>query len=326
MDTLLSVSGLKTYFHTFKGVVKAVDDVSFNLQSGEILGLVGESGGGKSITGFSLIKLIEEPGVIESGEIIFDGKKLSEMSENEMINIRGKDISFIFQDPMTSLNPVYTIGQQMEEVLKLHTNLDKRQRRQRCIKLLKDVGISNPEKRLKNYPHQFSGGMRQRVVIAIALAVNPKLIIADEPTTALDVTIQAQILKLMVKLVRENNCALILISHDLAVVSEIANQINVMYCGKIVESGPSHLVINQSLHPYTQGLIASIPNLDDKKHLLDTIDGIVPNMFDLPKGCYFAPRCKYVQDKCKHIQPDLVNENSNHSVACHFPLSEVSYE
>lgn len=321
MDHLLKVESLRTYFHTFKGVVKAVDDVSFHLNRSEILGLVGESGGGKSITGFSLIKLIEKPGKIESGSIVFDGTELMEVSESQMAEIRGRDISFIFQDPMTSLNPVYTIGQQMEEVLKLHTNMNKQERKDRCIELLKDVGISNPESRLKNYPHQFSGGMRQRVVIAIALASKPKLIIADEPTTALDVTIQAQILKLMVKLVKENNCSLILISHDLAVVSEVADRINVMYCGKLVETGKASDVIFNSKHPYTKGLIASIPDLDEEQKYLDTIEGIVPNMFDLPKGCYFAPRCKHRQGLCNTEQPVIREIGSEHYASCHYPLN-----
>ena len=229
-NKILEVKNLRTYFHTFKGVVKAVDDVSFDLYEGEILGIVGESGGGKSITGFSLINLIEEPGVIESGSIMFEEQDLTKLSQKKMTEIRGKKISMIFQDPMTSLNPVYNIGRQLEEPLKLHTSLNKQERYERCIKLLKDVGISNPEKRMKNYPYELSGGMRQRVVIAIALASSPKIIIADEPTTALDVTIQAQILKLLKNLVIEHQCALILITHDLAVIAEMADRVNVMYC------------------------------------------------------------------------------------------------
>lgn len=241
-------------------------------------------------------------------------------SENEMNQIRGKEISMVFQDPMTSLNPVYTIGQQMEEVLLLHENLTKAQRKQRCIELLESVGISNPESRLNSYPHQFSGGMRQRVVIAIALAANPKLIIADEPTTALDVTIQAQILRLMAKLVREQGCSLMLITHDLAVVSEMADRINVMYCGKIIETGNTIDVVNNQKHPYTEGLINSIPDLDKDKNRLEAIPGIVPNMFNLPKGCNFSPRCKYCQDICMEKEPELVEVGENHYVACHFPL------
>lgn len=317
---LLEVTNLRTYFHTFKGTVKAVDDVSLYIDEGEILGIVGESGGGKSITGFSVIRLIDDPGKIESGQIIFQGEDIMKKSEKEMNQIRGKEISMVFQDPMTSLNPVYTIEEQMDEVLLLHENLTKEERKKRCIEMLKSVGISNPESRLKNYPHQFSGGMRQRVVIAIALLANPKLIIADEPTTALDVTIQAQILKLMKKLVKEKGCALMLITHDLAVVSEMADRINVMYCGKVIESGYTKDIINNFTHPYTEGLIKSIPDIDRNKKELETIPGIVPNMFDLPKGCYFSPRCKYSQDACKERTPELVEVSEKHYVACHFPL------
>ncbi len=320
MKKILEVKNLRTYFHTFKGIVKAVDNISFDIYEGEILGVVGESGGGKSISGFSVIRLIDEPGKIESGEIFFNGQDLMKKSEKEMNQIRGKEISMVFQDPMTSLNPVYTIGKQMDEMLLLHGNLNKEQRKKRCIELLEAVGISNPESRLKSYPHQFSGGMRQRVVIAIALAANPKLIIADEPTTALDVTIQAQILRLMVDLVRKQGCSLMLITHDLAVVSEIADRINVMYCGKIVESGKSNVIINSQRHPYTEGLINSIPDMDREKNRLETIQGIVPNMFDLPKGCNFSPRCKYCKDICMEKEPELVEVEENHCVACHFPL------
>ena len=316
---ILRVENLRTYFDTFKGTVKAVDDVNFTMKEGEILGIVGESGGGKSVTGFSVIRLIEEPGYIKSGVIEFDGVDLMKLNESEMNKIRGKQISMIFQDPMTSLNPVYTIGQQIEEVLMLHEDLNKDERKQRCIELLEAVGISNAESRLKSYPHQFSGGMRQRVVIAIALAANPKLIIADEPTTALDVTIQAQILKLMGKLVKEQGCSLILITHDLAVVSEMADRINVMYCGKVVETGRTKDIIFKNFHPYTEGLIRSIPDLDKSQERLDTIPGIVPNMFDLPKGCAFAPRCPYKQSKCESEVPDLQSVGEDHFVACHFP-------
>lgn len=317
---LLEVKGLRTYFHTFKGIVRAVDNVSFDIHEGEILGVVGESGGGKSITGFSIIRLIDEPGKIESGEVLFQNRDLMKLSESQMNLIRGKEISMVFQDPMTSLNPVYTIGEQMEEMLLLHENLSKQERRERCIQLLKNVGISNPESRLKNYPHQFSGGMRQRVVIAIALAAKPKLIIADEPTTALDVTIQAQILKLMKQLVKEQGCALMLITHDLAVVSEMADRVNVMYCGKIVESGYTEDIIQGYIHPYTQGLLDSIPDIEQDKDRLKTIPGIVPNMFDLPKGCNFSPRCKYCQDICLEKEPELIQAGEKHFVSCHFPI------
>ncbi|WOL39475.1 ABC transporter ATP-binding protein [Pyramidobacter sp. YE332] len=318
---LLQVKHLRTWFKTFKGTVKAVDDVSFDIRQGEVLAVVGESGGGKSVTGFSLIRLIEEPGFIESGEILFDGKDLMTLSEHEMNKLRGKDISMIFQDPMTSLNPVYTIGQQLDETLRLHTSMNTAERRRASVDLLRAVGISNPENRLKNYPHQFSGGMRQRVVIAIALAARPRLIIADEPTTALDVTIQAQILKLMTDLIRAEGCSLMLITHDLAVVSEVADRINVMYCGKIVESGAARDVIDRSAHPYTHGLISSIPDLSTEKERLDTIPGIVPNMFALPSGCYFSPRCSCAQERCRREAPQLREIAPGHCAACHFPLS-----
>lgn len=319
---ILEVKELRTYFHTFKGIVRSVDNISFDMGRGEILGVVGESGGGKSVTGFSILQLVEEPGKIETGEIIFNGEDLAKKTEAEMNLIRGNEISMIFQDPMTSLNPVYTVGQQLEEVLLIHNKeLGKAQRNQRMIELLGLVGISNPESRLKSYPHQFSGGMRQRVVIAIALASNPKLIIADEPTTALDVTIQAQILKLMKKLVRDQGCSLMLITHDLAVVSEVTDRIQVMYCGKIVETGYSNSIINEHRHPYTQGLLSSIPELDKDKLRLDTIPGIVPNMFDLPKGCYFAPRCEYSQELCLSKEPPKIQVGERHWVACHFPIA-----
>lgn len=320
---ILEVKNLRTYFHTFKGVVKAVDNISFELFEGEILGIVGESGGGKSITGFSIINMIEEPGKIETGEIIFEGKNILNYSESKMNKIRGKEISMIFQDPMTSLNPVYTIGKQLEEILILHENLSRAERRKRCIELLKSVGIPNAEKRLNNFPHEFSGGMRQRVVIAIALASNPKIIIADEPTTALDVTIQAQILRLMKKLVHENNCALLLITHDLAVIAEMADRVNVMYCGKIIESNYTKEIIRNHAHPYTEGLIGSIPGVEKDKERLSTIDGIVPNMFDLPKGCAFAPRCKYSRDICLEKEPEMEELGGMHKAACFFPIHKA---
>ena len=317
---LLQVKGLRTWFHTFRGVVRAVDDVSFDIRVGEVLAVVGESGGGKSVTGFSVIRLIDEPGRIESGEILFAGRDLMKLSEREMNRVRGKDISMVFQDAMTSLNPVYTIGQQIDEVLRLHTSMGRADRRRASVELLRSVGISNPEGRLGSYPHQFSGGMRQRVVIAIALAARPRLIIADEPTTALDVTVQAQILRLMTNLIHAEGCSLMLITHDLAVVSEIADRINVMYCGRIVESGPARAVIDGSLHPYTLGLIDSIPDLNREQGRFKTIPGIVPNMFDLPRGCRFSPRCERAQDLCRTSAPDLRELEPGHCVACHFPI------
>lgn len=319
-EKILEVKNLKTYFHTFKGVVKAVDGVDFRLEKGKTLGIVGESGGGKSVTGFSLIKLIEEPGEIVEGEIFFNGEDLMNKNERDMEKIRGKDISMIFQDPMTSLNPLFTIKRQMDEVLKLHTNLNEKERLNKSIELLKSVGIPNPEDRVKSYPHELSGGMRQRVIIATSMAANPQLIIADEPTTALDVTIQAQILRLLKELVQKNNNSLILITHDLAVVSEMSDDIIVMYCGRIVEQGKTKEIVNNSYHPYTKGLLNSIPRFRSDKARLDTIEGIVPNMFDLPKGCKFAPRCKYKQEKCEKIEPKKREITEGHYAACHFPL------
>ncbi|NLD16975.1 MAG: ABC transporter ATP-binding protein [Tissierellia bacterium] len=320
-EKILEVKNLKTHFHTFKGTVKAVDGVEFSLEKGNILGIVGESGGGKSVTGFSLIRLIDSPGEIVDGEIIFYGEDLLKKTDREIEKIRGKDISMIFQDPMTSLNPLFTIQEQIEEVLKLHSNLNDKERRLRCIELLKSVGIPNAEDRLKSYPHELSGGMRQRVIIAISIALNPKLIIADEPTTALDVTIQAQILKLLKELVQKHGNSLILITHDLAVVSEMTDEIIVMYCGKIVEQGKTDEVIEQSYHPYTEGLLNSIPRFREEKEHLDTIEGIVPNMFELPKGCYFAPRCKYKNEICELEQPEKREISPKHYAACHFPLN-----
>ena len=319
--TLLQVEHLRTYFHTFRGVVKAVDDVSFSLDEGQVLGIVGESGSGKSVTSFSILKLIESPGVVQSEHIYFNGEDISRKSEKEMMKIRGKDISMVFQDPMTSLNPLYTIEKQITEMLDLHQKgMSKKEKRERCIELLRMVGIPNPEDRLKSYPHQFSGGMRQRVIIAIALAANPKLIIADEPTTALDVTIQAQILKLMDRLVKEQNASLILITHDLAVVSQMADRIIVMYCGKIVESGSRDDVIRRASHPYTVGLLNSIPRMAEEQERLESIPGMVPSMLDLPNGCYFAPRCKYCQEICRTQAPTEQSVGDGHVVYCHFPL------
>ena len=319
--TLLQVENLRTYFHTFRGVVKAVDGISFSLDEGQVLGIVGESGSGKSVTSFSVLKLVESPGVVESDHIYFQGEDIGAKSEKEMMKIRGKDISMVFQDPMTSLNPLYTIEKQITEMLDLHQRgMTKKQKRERCVELLRMVGIPNPESRLKSYPHQFSGGMRQRVIIAIALAAAPKLIIADEPTTALDVTIQAQILKLMERLVREQDASLILITHDLAVVSQMADRILVMYCGKIVESGSRDDIIHRSAHPYTAGLLRSIPRMGEEQRRLDSIPGMVPSMLDLPQGCCFAPRCKYCRELCRVKMPEDHQTAEGHTVCCHYPL------
>lgn len=319
-ETLLSVRGLKTWFHTFGGVVKAVDGVSFDLAQGEILGLVGESGGGKSMVGFSIMGLIDKPGRIEAGEILFEGRDLTTFSEAELQSVRGKQIAMIFQDPMTALNPLYTIGNQLEEMLTLHTDMDARARRARCIEMLGEVGIPQPEQRLDNYPHQFSGGMRQRVVIAIAMIAGPKLLIADEPTTALDVTIQAQLLRLMKGQVQQRQTSLILITHDLAAVSQMADRIVVLYCGRIVEIGLTAALIGQPRHPYTRGLLDSIPAHVAGRRRLSQIPGTVPDIRNLPPGCSFAPRCPRAQALCRTDMPMLTMSGDRHAVACHFPL------
>ena len=320
-EYLLEVKNLKTCFELFRGTVKAVDGVDFTLKTGEILGIVGESGGGKSVTGFSLLGLIDAPGRITGGEILFRGEDLLKKSEEEMRRIRGKEISMIFQDPMTSLNPLQTIGRQIDEMLALHTDLSSAGRRARILELLNEVGIPTPEDRLDCYPHQFSGGMRQRVVIAIALAANPRLIIADEPTTALDVTVQAQILKLMENLVKKFGSALILVTHDLAVVSEMTHRVVVMYCGKIVEEAPTAELIRAPRHPYTKGLLGSIPRITGvRTPRLPQIPGMAPHLFDLPKGCSFAPRCGYATERCREEVPAMRELSAGRRAACHNPV------
>ena len=323
-EYLLEVKNLKTCFELFRGTVKAVDGVDFTLKEGEILGIVGESGGGKSVTGFSLLGLIDPPGRVAGGEVLFRGEDLLKKSEEEMRRIRGKEISMIFQDPMTSLNPLQTIGAQIDEMLALHTDLSSAERKQRILDLLTEVGIPNPADRIHNYPHQFSGGMRQRVVIAIALAVNPRLIIADEPTTALDVTVQAQILKLMENLVQKFGSALILITHDLAVVSEMTHRVAVMYCGKTVEEGPTKDLIANPHHPYTRGLLESIPKMTGvRTPRLPQISGMVPSLFDLPKGCSFAPRCAFATERCLREVPEMRLLSPGRKAACHNPVGRI---
>jgi peptide/nickel transport system ATP-binding protein/oligopeptide transport system ATP-binding protein len=322
-ETLLDIRGLKTHFHTFGGLVKAVDGVSFDVRKGEVVGLVGESGGGKSVIGFSILRLIDPPGRIEAGEILFDGEDLTKKSEDEIRAVRGGEIAMVFQDPMTSLNPVYTIGRQMDEMLQLHTELDEPARRARCIRILEDVGISEAESRLDAYPHQFSGGMRQRVVIAIALLAGSRLIIADEPTTALDVTVQSQILKLMRRQISERGAAMILVTHDLAVVSEMADRIVVLYCGRVVERGRTEDVITHPAHPYTRGLLDSIPRITDRQHRLRQIPGTVPDIRELGSGCSFRERCFRAQPLCAEKTPELAPVRHTLDAACHFPLEET---
>ncbi|MGJ8573280.1 MAG: ABC transporter ATP-binding protein [Hoeflea sp.] len=317
---LLQVRDLRTYFHTFAGTVKAVDAVSFEIGAGEIMGLVGESGGGKSVVGFSILGLIDEPGKIESGEILLEGEDLAKAGEARLREIRGRQISMVFQDPMTSLNPLHTIGRQMDEMLRLHTALDAPARHSACVEMLESVGISQAAERLKAYPHQFSGGMRQRVVIAIAMLAQPRLIIADEPTTALDVTIQSQILKLMRQQIAQKGASMILITHDLAVVSEMADHITVLYCGKVVERGATRDIIETPSHPYTRGLIDSIPDPANRHDRLRQIPGSVPDIRNLPKGCNFRDRCFRAQALCAEKEPELAPQHGTLSAACHFPL------
>jgi oligopeptide/dipeptide ABC transporter ATP-binding protein len=314
-STVLKVEDLKTYFFTRKGVVKAVDGVGFTLGPGQIMGLVGESGAGKSMTGFSILGLIDPPGRIVSGKIIFQGEDLIAKPVSELEKIRGNRISMVFQDPQTSLDPVFTIGYQITESLIVHHDLSRAQARKRAEQLLRTVGIPSPAQRLKDYPHQFSGGMRQRVGIAIAMASDPALIIADEPTTALDVTIQAQVLTLMRRLVRQKGAALILITHDISLVGQFCDCIGVMYAGRLVEKGAKEDVITRPLHPYTQGLIASIPGRQERRRRLRQIPGMMPNLIGLPDGCPFLPRCDQAGEDCRQ-RPVLSEVAPGHEVAC----------
>ena len=302
MPHLLEVKNLRTQFATRAGLVRAVDDVSFYLDRGELLGLVGESGCGKSMTALSIMRLIAPPGRIVDGEVLFDGKDLLKLSDAEMRQMRGDDIAMIFQDPMTSLNPVFTVGEQIAEALRLHRKLSRKEARAATIEAMREVAIPDPARRLDDYPHQLSGGMRQRVMIAMALACNPKLLIADEPTTALDVTIQAQILELLNELRKQRELAVLLITHDLGVVAEVADRVAVMYTGRIVEESPVEELFARPKHPYTEGLLRSVPKLTAadaiKKERLETIEGVVPNPTDLPPGCHFAPRCPHRMPRC----------------------------
>lgn len=312
---VLQVRGLKTYFFTRKGVVKAVDDVSFSLGKGEILGLVGESGAGKSITGFSILGLIDPPGRIVGGQVLFEGEDLRAKTEMEMQRLRGNRIAMVFQDPQTSLDPVFSIGYQIGEALRIHHAMSRAQAEAKAAELLTAVGIASPRERLRDYPHQFSGGMRQRVVISIAMASNPSLLIADEPSTALDVTIQAQVLTLMRRLVLEHDTAMILITHDIALVGQFCDTVCVMYAGNLVEKGPKEAVIRNPLHPYTSGLIRSIPGSQDRRKRLEQIPGMMPNLVDLPPGCPFRPRCACATEGCE-AQLGLVEAEPNHFAAC----------
>ncbi|HEY8412393.1 MAG TPA: ABC transporter ATP-binding protein [Pyrinomonadaceae bacterium] len=302
MSHLLEVKNLSTHFPTRAGLVRAVDDVSFYLDRGELLGLVGESGCGKSMTALSVMRLIAPPGKIVGGEILFDGQDLLQLSDAEMRRMRGDDIAMIFQDPMTSLNPVFTVGEQIGEALRLHRKMSHKEARLATVEAMREVSIPDPARRLDDYPHQLSGGMRQRIMIAMALACNPKLLIADEPTTALDVTIQAQILELLDELRKQRELAVLLITHDLGVVAEVADRVAVMYTGRIVEESPVDELFARPKHPYTEGLLRSVPKLTGedviKKERLETIEGVVPSPTDLPPGCHFAPRCPHRMPRC----------------------------
>jgi oligopeptide/dipeptide ABC transporter ATP-binding protein len=313
---ILQVSNLKTYFHTEDGIVKAVDGVDIYVHPGEIMGLVGESGCGKSVTSLSIMRLISAPGKVEAGEILFDGSDLLKLTENEMNHVRGNRISMIFQQPQSALNPVFDVGDQIGEVLNIHQDFGKEAGYKRAVELLKMVGIPDAERRVDAYPHELSGGMAQRVMIAMALACLPELLIADEPTTALDVTIQAQILDLMRDMNEKMNTAIILITHDLGVIADMVSRVAVMYAGKIVEHTSINDLFAEPLHPYTQGLIGSIPILGRKKRRLDVIPGVVPNLINLPKGCVFASRCSHKFDKCEQEMPELKTQKPGHEVRC----------
>ena len=314
---LLEVQNLSIHFSTEEGMIRAVENASFEIYPGEILGLVGESGCGKSVTGLSLLRLIPiPPGRIVTGEILFDGRNLLNVEEKEMEKVRGNDISMIFQEPMTSLNPVFTIGDQIMEAIILHQGLDKTEARKRAVEMLDRVKIPSPEKRIDSYPHQLSGGMRQRAMIAMALSCQPKLLIADEPTTALDVTIQAQVLQLLKEIQREMGMSVMLITHDLGVVAEIADRVAVMYAGRIFEYGPIEAIFGKMRNPYTRGLMHSIPQLGEKKNRLNAIAGQVPDPMDLPVGCKFHPRCDLMIEDCKKEEPALFQVNGDHFSRC----------
>ena len=313
---LLEIIDLYTFFDTKRGTVKAVNNVSYTVEEGKTLGVVGESGSGKSVSAMSILRLLDGNGYIAGGEILFNGVDLTKLPLSEMYKIRGNDISVIFQEPMTSLNPVFSIEQQLSEPFIIHQGLSKKEAAEKSVDLLREVKIPNPEIVAKQYPHQLSGGMRQRVMIAMALACNPKLLIADEPTTALDVTIQAQILKLMNDLKEKTGTSIMLITHDLGVVAQMADHVNVMYAGKVVESAPVFEIFKNPKHPYTVGLMSSMPSLNSGSKRLSTIEGNVPNPINLPKGCYFADRCPKAMPKCRESQPHDVKVGSRHHVSC----------
>ncbi|SFD87888.1 peptide/nickel transport system ATP-binding protein [Lentibacillus persicus] len=314
----LKVENLSTHFKTERGKVTAVEGITFDLREGEILGIVGESGCGKSVTSQSILRLFDEKHLAShGGRILFKGKNLLELSNSEMEDIRGNEISMIFQDPLSSLNPVFTVGQQITEAILLHQKLSRKEAFNQAIEMLKLTGIPAPEKRINEYPHELSGGMRQRVMIAMALACKPSLLIADEPTTALDVTIQAQILELMLDLKKESNMGIIFITHDLGVVAETCTRVAVMYLGQVVEETDIDSLFEKPLHPYTKGLLKSIPKIDgDRNRKLNEVEGTVPSLNNIPKGCRFSTRCKFADEKCRQQMPELESHNDTHKVRC----------
>lgn len=329
MAYLLEVDDLHTFFKTKKGIVKAVNGVSYRVEPGKTLGIVGESGSGKSVSAMSILKLLDGNGYIDSGTITFKGRNLAECTINDMYQIRGNEISVIFQEPMTSLNPVYTIEKQLNEVYLTHQKITKKEASEKSLEMLKAVKIPNPESVMKRFPHQLSGGMRQRVMIAMALACEPSLLIADEPTTALDVTIQAQILKLMNELKKEKGTSILFITHDLGVINQMADEVAVMYCGQVVEMCKARTIFAKETtcsHPYTEGLMTSIPRLDTPVGArLEAIPGAVPHPLNLPKGCKFAPRCKYATEKCMNEEPKLELAEDNHLIRCFYPDKEARH-
>ena len=322
---LLDVKHLHTFFRTKKGIVKAVNDVSYSVDAGRTLGVVGESGSGKSVSAMSILHLLDGNGYIDSGEVLFEGRDLTKLTESQMYEVRGNDISVIFQEPMTSLNPVFTVERQVSEPFIIHQHMSKKEAAEKVVEMLADVKIPNPHIVAKQYPHQLSGGMRQRVMIAMALACKPKLLIADEPTTALDVTIQAQILKLMNDLKEEHGTSVMFITHDLGVIRQIADDVAVMYCGQVVEMAPAETIFGKPeySHPYTEGLMTSIPRLNtNAKERLDAIPGAVPHPLALPKGCKFAPRCKYATERCMNEEPEMIHVSENQQIRCFYPRKE----
>ena len=325
---LLEIKNLKTFFKTRNGTVKAVNDVSYSIMPGKTLGIVGESGSGKSVSAMSVLRLLDANGYIAGGTVTFDGQDLAKISTQEMYHIRGNKISVIFQEPMTSLNPVFSVKRQLSEPFRVHRGMNKKEAAKAALKMLADVKIPNPEVVLKQYPHQLSGGMRQRVMIAMALACEPKLLIADEPTTALDVTIQAQILHLMNTLKQEHGTAIMFITHDLGVINQMADDVVVMYCGEVVERVPAKTLFSKNVkfsHPYTEGLLGSVPRLDTTSARLDAIPGAVPHPLNLPKGCKFAPRCKYCTQRCIDEAPSLVKVSEDQEIRCFYPEKEARH-